>query len=189
VVVVGVPAVLFGIASIKVKGVRQLAISLAVLGVFALLGYCASFYSTLSERSRVTRNLSARVRLLRSAPTAMRGIGDLASRSDYDPRIARRMLNVYNYTLQAGRVLAYIGTRDCVESLIEALDHPEKARSSELIHVLREETGLDFGFDARHPRAANLQALAAWKNWWQRAQSSYPETLEAAPAAGDTSAG
>jgi len=95
--------------------------------------------------------------------------------------VAEAMLPVSNYTMQAARVLAYVGTRGCYRSLIDTLSDPNFGAPGEIIAVLREETGAGFGFDSRGPRARNQEAIIAWQRWWDENRASFPESLDEGP--------
>jgi hypothetical protein len=175
------PLALFAAASLRWKGARQFALSLLVLFIFTALSYTASFYATTTERIRTKAGLEARLVLLREGPAAIGGNGELADPSGFDSEVAKSMLDVPFYTLQAGRVLAYVGTRDCYEELISALDRVQELRVSDIVKVLREETGCDFGYDPAGSRADNMKAIDAWKAWWQTARETFPEAPSDAP--------
>jgi len=184
VIVLSLPLAAAGLAALKLKGARQLALSLAVLAVFSTLGYVASFYATTTERARTADGLSARLQVIMKVPENVRAAGELPDRSDFNVELARQMLTVPNYTLQAARVLAYIGTRECFDALMEALERPDQVRGAEIIAVLKEETGRDFGYDVRGERSRNLEAVQSWLAWWRASRTSYPETIDAADARG-----
>lgn len=180
VTVLSLPLAAAALASLKLKGARQLALSLAVMAVFASLGYVASFYAATTERARTIDGLSARLQVIMKAPENVRAAGDLSDRHDFNVQLAREMLEVPYYTLQAARVLAYVGTRECFDALTDALERPDQVRAVEIIVVLKEETGLDFGYDALGERSRNIEALRLWLAWWRASRISYPETLDTA---------
>jgi len=182
VIVLALPLAGAALASLRIKGARQLALSLGVLAVFSALGYVASFYATAGERARTARGLSTRLEVIMTVPDKVRAAGDLAGKDDFDVEVAKKMLAVPNYTYQAARVLAYVGSRDCFDALMAALEKPDQVRSAEILRVLREETGLNFGYDADGSRSNNYSALRAWLAWWREARDSYPESLKS-PAA------
>jgi len=86
------------------------------------------------------------------------------------------MLFTFDYTLQAARVLAYVGTRDCFDALIEGLDDPKNPSVGEIAVVLRESTGRDFGYRVTNSNSANYEAVRAWKQWWRENRSTFPES-------------
>jgi hypothetical protein len=178
IVVLALPAAAVGIAALRLRPARQLALSLATLAVFSALGYAASFYSTAVERSRAKTGIEARLALVRLAPERLRSCGELESTADFDAQLAKSMLTTMNYTLQASRVLAYIGTRDCYEAMIHALSEKSTITTSEVVRVLREETGRDFGYRRGGSRSANLEAIQAWRDWWRAARETFPESVE-----------
>ncbi len=181
VAVLAVPLAATCLVALKITDARQLAVSLAVLAVFSALGYVATFYSTVGERTRTAYGLSARLAVILTAPEAVRAAGDLRVAGDFDVDLAIRMLEVHDYTMQAARVLAYIGTQECYDAMIAALDRSEDLRINEVIAVLREETGNDFGYDARSPHSENNEALMKWKEWWDSQRAYYPATIAARP--------
>ncbi|MCD6404369.1 MAG: hypothetical protein J7M19_00920 [Planctomycetes bacterium] len=187
VVVLVLPALVLGVAAIRVKALRQLALSLATLAVFAALGYSASFYSTFRERQTTATGLEKRLRLLCETPEILRAEGEPQGPADFRSDVAKTMLPITNYTLQAGRVLAYIGTRDCYEELIDALTDPNVGRPSEVISILREETGQDFGYSRAASREVRDEAIRAWRTWWHSKRDSFPEapTCPAVTARGE----
>ncbi len=175
VIVLALPALVLAGAAIRVKALRQVVLSLVTLAVFAALGYSASFYSTFRERSRTAAGLEKRLRLLCDTPKMLRSEGEPQGPADFRSDVAKAMLPITNYTLQAGRVLAYIGTRDCYEDLIDALTDPNVGRPSEVISVLREETGQDFGYSRNASRKARDEAIRAWRTWWHSKRDSFPD--------------
>jgi len=180
VVVLVVPAALMSPFCVSAKSLRQPALALATLAAFALLAYSGCFLSLVGERARVESALAARLAVTRDTPAFLRAKGQPASRASYDLKIAREMFPRFDYTLQAGRVLAYVGTRDCLQLLVDSLDSPDMAFPGEVAIILREATGQDFGYRVTASKSSNYAAVRAWRQWWKENRHLYPETLQPA---------
>jgi hypothetical protein len=176
-------AALAGVASVKWAKIRQGALAAVTLCAFTFLAYAGCFYSLASERSRTSDGLEKRLAVIKSAPEYLRQNGQPSSRADYDLEIAKSMLPSYDYTFQAARVLAYVGTRDCFDTLIAALDDPKVPSPGEVAVALRDATGRDFGYRVENSRSANYEAVRAWREWWKDNRDSFPETVSATPGA------
>jgi len=179
------PTVVVGAVSLKFKPARPLAQALCVLFVFTGLAYSASFYSTVNERSRVARSLDSRLRVICQSPDYVRDNGQPEKLSDFRTDIPKKMLFTFDYTMQAARVLAYVGTRDCYDALINSLTDPHMQQPTEVINALEEETGTSFGpggqLSANSSKADTEKAISSWRKWWQDNRKSFPETaVEAA---------
>lgn len=175
-IVILLPALLAGFAALAVKSLRELALALFVLFIFSGLAYSASFYSVVRERASTTSALEKRLAVILSSPEFVRENGQPASPADFRTDITKEMLYTLNYTTQAGRVLTYVGTRDCYDALVDSLSKPDLVRSVEVMRVLEEATGVDFGFDIYGSRSEAFDAARAWQRWWRVNRESFPET-------------
>ena len=170
-----VPAVILGLAAIRLKELRQVVLALSVLIVFAALAYSASFYATARERSATTQSLAMRVRVACESPRYLREHGKPSVPGDFRTDIPKAMLYTLDYTLEAGRVLAYVGTRECYDLLIESLSRQDIPRPVELVKALNEATGLDFGYDVEGSKTSQMDAIHKWQQWWRDHRNAYPE--------------
>jgi len=169
------PAIVVGVISMRVRALRQPALSLAVLLAFSILAYSACFLSVASERAGVSRSLDRRIELLRKLPDFLRREGQPGTPAEFRTDIPKDMLYSVGYTASAGKVLAYVGTRDCLETLVNALSDPRIAAPGEVAAVLKEATGADFGYNAKAPKAEREKAVEAWRQWWQQHRDQFPE--------------
>ncbi len=184
-------ALVTGAFSIRWKAMRQPALALVVLAVFAGLGYSASFYSTIGERARAERGFGTRLKVIHEAPDFTRKNGQPEAPADIRIDIPKAMLYTFDYTLEAGRVLAWVGTRESYDALIESLSRADNPRPAEVLVALKEATGMDFGIDAGASKDAETQAIARWQEWWRANRGSFPEAAATAtdPSSDDASRG
>jgi hypothetical protein len=174
-------AALVGAVALKLITLRQPALALVTLAAFTALAYGGCFVSLASERNRVTDAVAARLTVALETPELLRQRGQPSNAAQYDTAIVREMLPIYDYTLQAARVLAHVGTRDCFDTLIEALDSPKLASPAEIAVVLWEATGQDFGYRVNGQKSTNFEAIKAWRQWWKANRDTFPEK----PAVGE----
>lgn len=159
----------------KRAALRPVAAALTVGLVFAFAAYAAAFFAMHKERSRVADSLERRLQVICGTPEYLRMYGQPSSPADYRTDVAKSMLFSFDYTAQAGRVLAYVGTRDCFDTLVESLASPSLPRHADIVYVLEDATGRDFGYRPGGSRSANNEALGAWDTWWRSERYAFPE--------------
>lgn len=178
-------AVIARALAVRLACFRQPALALVTLAAFTFLAYGGCFLSLAGERARVQDGVTRRLKVALEAPRYLREHGQPSSAAEYDVAATREMLGCFEYTLQASRVLAYVGTRECFDTLIEALDSPKIGTPWDVAVVLQEATGLDFGYRVSGSKAANYEAIRAWREWWKVNRDRFPEK----PSAGELAEG
>jgi hypothetical protein len=125
---------------------------------------------------------AASAELLKSGPEILPLLNEVAGHKDIEvsdrvgvaiKAIQARVEDVGTELNPAIDILAAVGDKKLIDTLIRLLDHASSSGRYTAEYALRRLTGKSFGFNTRDEPAARASAAAKWRQWWKDSRVSF----------------